>query len=175
MAIEMRFESMRLIKLLGMIFFCLSVLAAIVFYIHRTGYRIFYQPTPSMKQGWYFVTPPKHFMRGAIVVFTPPTKTLHFLYQHHWVPNSGLLMKRIVAAPGDRVCVKQGRVWINHRKFASVYRYYAPHRALPQNDFCGILPTNYYFLMSTRVRRSFDSRYFGPISAKAIVGNAYSF
>lgn len=158
---------------LGMILLLLAVLAVIIFWIKSQGYFITYQVTPSMQQGFYLVKPLNgKIKRGEIVIFTPPPKTLNFLQNHHWLPNDDLMLKHVFGIPGDKVWQKSGFVWINNTKIAPVYKFYAKGKLLPNSNFCGVLDNSEYLLMSTKIKRSFDGRYFGPVNRKKIIGRA---
>lgn len=141
-----------------------------VFEIKKLGYGVTYQSSSSMPKGFYFVEPVKQIHRLDRVLFYPPEKFLKFAKYHHWIPHGGLLMKYVMAMPGDMVCKKNGFFWIRHRKIGKVYRYYAPQKLLPSRPFCGILKNNQYLLVSTKNPHSFDSRYFGPIDRQSIIG-----
>lgn len=153
-------------------FLFLISLAVSIKIIRELGYGITYQATPSMPKGFYLIEPAKTIKKGDIVIFRPPKSTLNFLLKHKWIPNSGLLMKHIVAVFGDKVVEQKGTIWINNQKTGPVYKYYAPGKILPNSNFQGVLQPHQYLLMSTRIKRSFDGRYFGPVSGKDIVGKA---
>jgi conjugative transfer signal peptidase TraF len=150
----------------------LMIIASFVWLLKTKGYRLVYQVTPSMTKGFYFIKPVKIIKRSDIVLFKPPKKTLSFLLRHHWLPHDGLMLKYVFAVPGDYVCQKENAIWINHKKIAPVYRYYAAKKSLPNNHFCGKLKANQYLLMSTKAKRSFDGRYFGPINRNRIIGGS---
>jgi len=150
----------------------LLVLWRVTYYLKSEGYGISYQVSPSMPEGFYLLLPAHHLKRHDVVIFYPPEKIKRFLLQHHWVPDDGLLMKYIFAVPGDRVCKKNQAIFINDKRIASVYRFYAPNKLLPNLKFCATLKNRQYLLMSTRSARSFDGRYFGPIEKKNIKSRA---
>jgi len=150
--------------------FLMVLLVAVVILLSHFHFGLTYQVSPSMQKGFYWVRPAKNLKRGDIALFMPPSHTLLFLRRHHWIPNKGWMMKYIVGIPGDFVCQKDHVIWINHHKFAHVYNYYAKGKSLPNTHFCGKLKFNQYLLMSTKVKRSFDGRYFGPIDRKNIIG-----
>ena len=77
-------------------------------------------------------------------------------------------MKHVLALPGDKVCNKNQKLFINQHSIGKIYSHYAPHHSLPQWHFCGRLPAHQYLVMSTYSPRSFDSRYFGPVSRQQI-------
>lgn len=147
-------------------------IAIIVGIIKRSGYHVVYSATASMPWGFYFVSPIKNITRYDIVEFIPPIAILNFVKEHHWIPQSGLMIKYVFAVPGDEVCVRDAAVWINNKKIGKVYRFYAHGQLLPQSKICGRLRSDQYFVLSTKKERSFDGRYFGAISVSNILGRA---
>lgn len=148
------------------------ILQLVVLTLKKSGYGITYSKSQSMPQGWYFVIPAKNLQRNDIVVFLPPKNTRDFLSQKHWGPKSNLLLKHVMGMPGDLVCNRNHYLWINQRKIAPILAFYAKHKRLPQNNFCGKLVNDEYLLLSTKITRSFDGRYFGPVKRTSISGKA---
>lgn len=141
-------------------------------YIKNAGYLLTYQVTTSMPKGFYWINPSKHLHRDDIVLFRPPKKFLAFLLQKKWLPKNGLMLKYVIGVPGDYVYQNKKWIYINHHQIAPIFYEYAPGEKLPNNHFCGKLVQHQYLLMSTRLKRSFDGRYFGPVSDNKIIGKA---
>lgn len=158
--------------LITIVLIILLTLQLLVLALQKAGYGITYTKSSSMPQGWYFVIPAKNLQRHDMVVFLPPKNTRDFLSQHHWGPKSYLLLKYVMGLPGDFVCKQNHYLWINQQKIASILIFYAPNKKLPQNNFCGRLTSDEYLLLSTKIKRSFDGRYFGPIKYDNIIGKA---
>lgn len=80
------------------------------------------------------------------------------------------LIKRVVALPGEEVLIDQGQVYINGFKLAEPYL--APD--VVTRSLTGIsrwqLGPDEYFVMGDNREHSADSRIFGPIHKKAIMG-----
>ena len=151
----------------------LLVLAIAIGWLHWQGYEISYQNTASMPEGWYWLLPvPDHLQRGDIMLFHPPEAARQLALKHHWMLADEVLMKPIAALPGDRVCVVDHQIWVNHHFVAKQERVYAPHHALPQWQFCGTIPSGHYLLLSTYAARSFDGCYFGLIDKAALIARA---
>ena len=148
------------------------ILQLLVVTLKKSGYGITYSKSKSMPQGWYLIVSAKNLQRNDIVVFLPPKNTRDFLSQKHWGPKSNLLLKHVMGMPGDLVCNRNHYLWINQQKIAPLLVFYAPHKKLPQNDFCRKLANDEYLLLSTKITRSFDGRYFGPIKRENIMGKA---
>ena len=134
------------------------------------GYGLTYQVSISMPKGFYLIVPAKHIKRNDVVIFYPPPKIKTFLVQHKWIPNSAIMMKHVIGMPGDMVCKKNNALFVNNKYFGPVLTYYAPHKKLPNEPFCGKLKKQEYLLLSARIKRSFDCRYFGPVKRQQIIG-----
>ena len=160
-------------KYLRMIVVAALLLSLVTSIAASFGYGLTYQPSNSMPKGWYALLPlrqPLHV--GEVVLFDPPDVAKKFLQAHHWLPSSTQLMKPVLARHGDMVCIRHGQVYINQRMEAPVLKEYAVGRLLPTLSFCRVLTQNEYWLMSTHITRSFDSRYFGPVSFSLITAKA---
>ena len=150
----------------------LFLVEAIVQVTISLGYRLTYQVSPSMKEGWYLIEPVSQIHRHEVLVFYPPTATRTFLTRQHWLPEDGLMMKYVFGMPGDFVCNQQGMLRVNGQTMGRVMVFYAPHKKLPNLGFCEQLSQNHFLMISLRDPHSFDGRYFGPVSRSAIVGQA---
>lgn len=138
----------------------------------KRGFLLTYQVTASMPKGFYFIRPSKHYRRRDIVLFKPPENFLNFLLQKKWLPKHGLMLKYAVGIPGDYVCQDAKWIYINSHKFAPIYQEYKPGKKLPNTNFCGELKKHQFLLMSTKLKNSFDGRYFGPVNDDRIIGRA---
>jgi len=77
-------------------------------------------------------------------------------------------IKRIVALPGDRLEVKDGRLFINTTPVAEPYV-----NGVPQGDFGPVtVPEDSVFVMGDNRNNSEDSRSFGALKKDKIVGQA---
>lgn len=152
---------------------CLLLLMLVILFVRSQGYWLSYQVTPSMPEGFYWITPIHgRLHRNEVIVFRPPSQFEKFLTKKHWLPDNGLMMKHVVAVPGDWVCKYDDYVWLNGKAIAPVFSHAPKGEALPSLAFCGTLLHNRYLLMSLRVPNSFDGRYFGPVSRQRIIGRA---
>ncbi len=140
-------------------------------FLNHIGYGIAYQGSDSMPKGWYFYTParfPLH--RDQIVVFKPTPLWQEYLEGHHWLLSGALLMKPVAAVPGDLICIRDHQLYINQQKITAIVADYAPGKALPELSFCRRLLPGEYWMLSTHIKRSFDSRYFGPVDELQVIG-----
>ena len=133
--------------------------------IRLLGYGMTYQYSASMPIGLSVVVPVHHIQRHDIVIFRLTPAIRNGLLRQGWQSPPTILMKTVMAIPGDVVCKRDQAIWVNHQCIAPVI-----HQHFVDQPFCQVLPANYYLLMSTHHKNSFDSRYFGPVSIKQILG-----
>jgi len=86
--------------------------------------------------------------------------------------DNGFSVKRVVAAPGDSIYLKDGNVYLNGCKLDEPYL--APHtptftdsKFKDQLVLCG---KDQYFLMGDNRLNSIDSRTYGPVPRRNILG-----
>ncbi len=190
----------------------LVFLALIAHLLILKNYRLSYQHSESLPQGFYLILPlHKNITRNEILVFTPPPTILPFLESRGWLVPGDWLMKKAMGLPGDWVCIRPNldtnlgpklntklntdlnadlnpnpnlspltafkplgtdTLWINAEPIGPILTQDKNNLPLPHLSFCRKLAHNEYFLMSTYISRSFDSRYFGPVDPSLIKGRA---
>lgn len=93
--------------------------------------------------------------------------------ERNYLPPEIPIIKTILAVPGDKVCRRGGQILLPEPPSLSVLSADRQGRSLPSLfEGCRPLGSGEYFLGSNRIRDSFDSRYFGPVGAKEIIGVA---
>ena len=122
--------------------------------------------TPSLPKGFY-VREVGAIRKGAIVAFRQPERARAYLTSLGY-PANALLLKRVVASEGDVVCALADRVRLAER---TAFRAQSDRKgvALPLWNGCRRLNAGELFAFGD-TPTSFDSRYFGPVSASLIVG-----
>jgi signal peptidase I len=130
----------------------------------------FASPSPSMENTLlegdrvlvnrlvYHFHPPH---RGDVVVFHPPGSA----------PGSVPFIKRIVAVAGDTVSVHDGALFVNSERQTEAY--------LMEQDIIGtypdtVIPPGAVWAMGDNRNDSGDSRSFGPVNLKSIMGEAFA-
>ena len=110
------------------------------------------------------------YKRGDIVVFNPP---------QNWVQQDGQpYIKRIIGVGGDTIALKDGFVYLNGTKLIEPYVFKdANDVTQPTEDIIGagtwVIPEGDLFLMGDHRGNSADSREFGPVEIKDVIGRAW--
>ncbi len=158
----------------------LSLLGLIIFYIFilflkNWGFGFSYQESTSMTPGWYVTYPiflKNNISRNNIILFKPDKNTENYMLSRSWILPGSPMMKYLKGLPGDFVCIRNTEIFINHKKIGDIQKLDSQNRPLPRLTFCQTLVHNQFFMMSTRVPNSFDSRYFGPIMREQMISKA---
>jgi conjugative transfer signal peptidase TraF len=137
--------------------------------------RIVYNPSDSVARGWYRIAPvvgPDSLRVGMIVLARLPDGVATFAAQRGYLPSGVPILKRIAAVAPQSVCVREHAVSIDGAAVAIARLHDGMLRPLPVWEQCRRLAENELFLLSDTNPTSFDSRYFGPIDASAMLGIA---
>jgi signal peptidase I len=104
--------------------------------------------------------------RQQIIIFKPP----------YGGSNKPDLIKRVIGLPGDRVDIHDGFVWINGQKLKEIYTTGPTELPYPSerlSSFHGLpltVPPDQYFVMGDNRGDSYDSRFWGCVPRKSIIG-----
>ena len=142
--------------------------------------RLIYNPSDSVAVGWYRVDPldhrtsslPRPLSVGSIVLVPLPAEAAALAAQRGYLPTRIPLLKRVGAVAPQEVCIADGKVRIDGVPSAAVLSADRWGRPLPSWPQCRRLRPGELFLLSATNPASFDSRYFGPVSAAAVIGVA---
>ncbi len=146
--------------------------------------RLTYNPSDSVAVGWYRVdpldhrasslspSPPSSLHVGSIVLVPLPAEAAALAAQRGYLPTRIPLLKRVGAMAPHEVCIADGRVRIDGVPSAAVLAADRWGRPLPSWQQCRRLRPGELFLLSRTNLASFDSRYFGPVSAASVIGVA---
>ena len=143
--------------------------------------RLTYNPSDSVAVGWYRVdpldprasSPPRPLSVGSIVLVPLPAEAAALAAQRSYLPTRIPLLKRVGAVAPQEVCIADGKVRIDGVPSAAVLSADRWGRPLPSWSQCRRLRPGELFLLSVTNPASFDSRYFGPVSASAVIGVAH--
>jgi signal peptidase I len=133
------------------------------------------------------------FNNDRLLVWKVP-KTIARATGHHYIPNRGdviifvenelsnygqepskQLIKRVIALPGERLVVKDNKVTVYNKEHPNGFQ---PDKTQPYGkvitqtagDIDIVVPNNDVFVMGDNRPNSLDSRAFGPVDSKDIVG-----
>lgn len=138
--------------------------------------RLVYNPSDSVSVGWYRIEPfhrrPHSLPVGSIILTRLPADAAALAAQRGYLPAHIPLLKRVGAVAPQHVCIVQGQVRIDGVPVAAVLSADRLGRPLPFWQPCRPLAEGELFLLSVSNPASFDSRYFGPVSAAAVIGIA---
>ena len=142
--------------------------------------RLIYNPSDSVPVGWYRVKPFPHpsdslpplLAVGTIVLARLPADAAALAAQRGYLPAHIPLLKRVGAVAPQHVCIIAGQVRIDGVPVAAALPADRLGRPLPAWPHCRPLFEGEPFLLSAINPASFDSRYFGPVSASAVIGIA---
>jgi signal peptidase I len=101
--------------------------------------------------------------RGEVIVFHAPP------------PNNADFIKRIIGLPGESIMVQNGRVYINGKQLPEIYlpiSLATTEKSFLREGVSYTIPAGYYIVLGDNRNYSSDSREWGPVSRKAIVGKA---
>ena len=135
--------------------------------------RLVYNPSNSVPVGWYRIGPADALRVGAIVLTTLPPAAAALAAQRRYLPARVPLLKRVGAVAPQHVCIFDALVWIDGVPVAAALPADRLGRPLPSWPHCRRLEPGELFLLSSTNLASFDSRYFGPVSASAVIGVAH--
>ena len=143
--------------------------------------RLIYNPSDSVAVGWYRVEPldrradslPRPLSVGSIVLTQLPADATAMAAQRGYLPAHVPLLKRVGAVAPQRVCIVGRSVRIDGVPVAAVLPTDRMGRPLPSWQQCRRLQPGELFVLSATNPASFDSRYFGPITASTVIGVAH--
>jgi conjugative transfer signal peptidase TraF len=133
--------------------------------------RLVYNASDSVPVGWYRISPANSLVPGDLVLVYLPLEVRSLAAQRGYLPSKVPLLKTVAAVAPQRVCVQGSQVRIDGVVVARRMRWDRQGRALPTCQTCRRLVGDELFLLSSNPE-SFDSRYFGPVSANTVIGRA---
>lgn len=100
--------------------------------------------------------------RGEVVVFIPPHD------------RKKAYIKRLIGLPGDKVTIKKGNIHINGKMVvdARMAHYYYNQGDYAKMKEVMVVPEDQYFFLGDNSISSLDSRYWGFVDKKDVIGKA---
>lgn len=162
------------LKIVGITIILFIITVAIFF---KNGYQV--NVTASYPMGIYKIyEDSKNINRNDMILFCPPdndtfkmAKKVGYLRSGFCPGNYIKMMKKVSGLPGDKININKF-VYVNSKKLinSDLYKKDSQDNILPELKENFILEDDQYFLMSDYDKKSFDSRYFGPINKKQLIG-----
>ena len=138
--------------------------------VARSSVFLIWNASPSVQVGLYLVerrAPARH----EIATLRLPSKASRLAEARGYLSSSAWLLKPVAAESGDVVCALGRIIFINGRVRAKALLHDKAGRLMPRWKGCSRLRTGQYFVLSKRPD-SFDSRYFGAVDSRHVVGRA---
>ncbi|MGE0753369.1 MAG: S26 family signal peptidase [Variibacter sp.] len=132
--------------------------------------KLYWNATPSVPIGLYVLSS-RIPAKGDLAIISLPEATAALVDARGYMPARFRLIKPVVAGSGDTVCRYGLVVSIGGRPLALADGLDLRQRPLPQWEGCHRLTHSELFVISS-VRGSFDSRYFGRIHVRHVLGTA---
>ncbi len=129
---------------------------------------------PNFENGEYLLTDKLSYQfgqpqRGDVVVFkAPPSEPCS--------ESECEYIKRVIGVPGDRVMVKEGKVYLNGNLLDQRFLpadFVTDPGAFMQEGVERLIPQGEYLCLGDNRSHSRDGREFGPIRKESIVGKAF--
>jgi conjugative transfer signal peptidase TraF len=134
--------------------------------------RLLWNASASVPIGFYSIEPVDQLTVTNLVVAMPPNSLATFLAERGYAPLRVPLIKRILALRGQAVCRNELVISVDGIAMGMALEHDRRARPLPVWQGCQVMAEGEVFLMNWDEPASFDGRYFGPISLRAIIGLA---
>ena len=135
----------------------------------RTPWLI-WNASPSVPLGLYRIDPAP-VRRGDLVLVRLPPDVAQLAHRRNYLPKSAYLIKFVLAVAGDQVCRLGDRIFVRGVFAARALTRDSLGRPMPSWQGCRKLASGDLFLLADN-QQSFDSRYFGVMSVRDVVGRA---
>ncbi|NTW15837.1 MAG: S26 family signal peptidase [Syntrophaceae bacterium] len=145
--------------------FILIILSVI--YPHK---MLVYNYTNSVPLGFYLILPIP-FKKGDLIAFEPSDKAKKLIQQRKYLRPDAYLIKHIAGVPGDHLCTLDDTLLVDGINYGAIAHKDREGRELTPYQYCGII-NNGFIVAIKGMKNSFDSRYYGPIPEKCIIGKA---
>jgi len=134
--------------------------------------RLVWNASASAPMGLYWIDPAASPKLGDLLAVQAPEEISRLMDMRGYLPANALLLKRVAALSGTKICREGERVIVACKVIALAKRADAQRRSLPSWQGCWKLAEDEIFLVNADVPDSLDGRYFGPFPKSSIVGSA---
>ncbi len=158
---------MRRLSLLGT---AISVLALAIASVISLPKKLVYNASASAPIGFYWIDQ-ERVSQGDYVFVRLPKRIRKLVEERRYLPPDVPLIKRVVGITSDKICRRGQEILIDGVTVAVAQRRDSLGRELPEWQGCHVLTKDNVFLLQDNPQ-SFDSRYFGPVDRRLIIGRA---
>ena len=148
---------------------CVGIIMVALSTFTRPTALVIYNPTPSEPIGFYRYTTAKP-APGELISFKVPEPGRAYAAQHLAYVLRYSILKEIAAGQGSTVCADHAVLSIDGRARAIIADHDRQGHPLPHWQGCRRLGAGEYFAFSNRIPNSYDSRYYGPVSSRQVLG-----
>ncbi|WP_325148040.1 S26 family signal peptidase [Brevundimonas diminuta] len=132
--------------------------------------RLIWNASASLPIGLYRLEPTRAAAAGELVAYRPAPEWSRAFAARGYLPDGVPLLKPVAATAPSVVCRWEQSVFIDGRKVADALEKDRAGRPLPRWRGCITLDPEAVFLLAPDVPDALDSRYFGPVDRKELLG-----
>jgi conjugative transfer signal peptidase TraF len=126
----------------------------------------------SVPIGLYRLQPVDSLAVTQLVAVRPPEPLATFLDSNGYLPIGVLMLKRVLALPGQTVCREGQTISVDAIEMGEALSRDRREVPLPIWQGCRVVGADEVFLMNWQSQGSLDSRYFGPVPQSSVIGKA---
>jgi conjugative transfer signal peptidase TraF len=126
----------------------------------------------SVPVGLYQLKPAGRLAVTELVAVRPPEPLAAFLDLNGYLPVGVLMLKRVLALPGQTVCRKALTISVDEIDMGEAMSRDTRGRPLPVWQGCRVVGADELFLMNWQSADSLDGRYFGFVPNSSVIGKA---
>jgi conjugative transfer signal peptidase TraF len=134
--------------------------------------RYIWNASNSVPIGLYRVQSATQLTVTELVAVQPPDLLAAFLDLNGYLPTGIPMLKRVLALPGQTICRNGLTIAVDGIDVGDARERDGRGRPLPSWSGCRVIAGGDVFVMNWQSEDSLDGRYFGPLSASAIIGKA---
>lgn len=149
-----------------------AVLLIVIIALVDPAPRLLWNASASAPIGLYTIHPTDDPDAGKLVAILPPEPLARWMAARHYLPLGVPLLKHVAAKAGQQVCRHGVRISIDGHVVATARLHDSHNRSLPIWSGCRRLDGGELFLLNPSIPDSLDSRYFGPLSVRDMLGEA---
>lgn len=157
----------KILKIVKILIIALILVFPIKFFVIQSFQVYGVSMEPSFSNGDYLI------IDKISYIFRKPSRgeTIVFLS-----PSQKFIIKRVIGLPYETVQIKQGDIFVYNRKqdqWLKLHENYIPENIKTLPDLKIVLSEKEYFALGDNRAESIDSRSFGPVRLKNIIGKVF--